>query len=416
MGDTMSEQKADRIVTLDTVRGVAVMGILAMNILAFAWPFPVYLNPAAGAGDSGIDLTSWLVSFLVFDGKMRGLFSILFGASTLLVIQRATEGGRGGARAHYARMTVLLLFGLAHFYLLWFGDILVGYAIAGMVLYWMRNLSVTKLVALGLSLVLVSMLMMTFMGGGALIASNPAAPPESATELAGVRSEVEKMTGAQSPMIGSELALYRSDYETIFHHRFVEKRWDPLVGATFFLFETLGLMLFGMALFKSGFLTGEWSRKRYLRWGLVSAILALPPLAALAWWQVDSSFDAAVVFLSSMALSIPFDMLMAVAWAALVILWVQDGAMTGLHARVAAAGRMAFTNYLTTSLVMTTIFYGYGFALFGEVGRAALWIPVIGMWAAMLSWSKPWLDRFHYGPLEWLWRSMSRGSVQPMRR
>jgi uncharacterized protein len=412
----MATTSQERIVTLDIVRGIAVMGILAMNIVAFAWPFPVYVNPAAGAGATGIDLASWVGSFLCVDGKMRGLFSILFGASTLLVIQQATASGRGGARAHYARMAVLLLFGLAHFYLLWFGDILVGYALAGMVLYWMRNLGVTKLVALGASLVLVSMLMMSMMGGPALIAANPATPPDAVAQLSEVSREVDKMAGTDSPMIASETALYRSDYATIVAHRFVEKRWDPLVGSFFFLFESLGLMLFGMALFKSGFLTGEWTSKRYIRWATIPAIIALPALAALAWWQMTSGFQSAVVFMSSMALSVPFDILMAIAWAAVIILWAAAGPVTGLRARVAATGRMAFTNYLTTSLVMTTLFYGYGFGQFGQVNRAALWLPVLGMWAAMLLWSKPWLDRYRYGPLEWLWRSLSRGNLQPMRR
>jgi uncharacterized protein len=105
---------------------------------------------------------------------------------------------------------------------------------------------------------------------------------------------------------------------------------------------------------------------------------------------------------------------MAIAWAALVILWVKRGGVPALRDRVAAAGRMAFTNYLATSVVMTTIFYGYGINLFGEVGRAALWLFVIGMSGLMLLWSKPWLERFHYGPLEWVWRTLSRGSLQPL--
>ena len=117
-----------------------------------------------------------------------------------------------------------------------------------------------------------------------------------------------------------------------------------------------------------------------------------------------------------MALSVPFDTLLAIGWAALIVLWAKSGPIEGMRARVAATGRMAFTNYLTTSIVMTTIFYGYGLSLFAEVDRAALWLFVIGMWAAMLMWSKPWLDRYRYGPFEWLWRSLSRGRLQPLRR
>ncbi len=413
----MATTSTDRIVTLDVVRGVAVMGILTMNIAAFALPFPGYANPAAVAGGaSSADIASWLFNFLVFDGKMRGLFSILFGASTLLVIEQAAASGRGGARTHYARMIVLLLFGFAHFYFLWFGDILALYALCGMVLYWMRNLSVRKMIAVGASLMLVSMLFFTLIGGAALLSSRPGIPQEASPGLAEAAAEVERTSGASSPMIASETALYRSNYPAILHHRAVERRWEPLVSFFTFGFETLGLMLFGMALFRSGFLTGSWDNRRYRRWAITCAAIALPPLAALAAWQAAGGFAAGTVFLSFIAFSPPFDTLMAIAWAALVIMWVKSGPMPALKQRVAATGRMAFTNYLMTSLVMSTLFYGYGFGLFGQLSRVELWIPVLCMWTGMLAWSKPWLERFRYGPLEWLWRSLSRGELQAMRR
>ncbi len=413
----MATTTIDRIVTLDIVRGVAVMGILTMNIAAFALPFPAYANPAAvEGGASAADLASWLFNFLFFDGKMRGLFSILFGASTLLVIEQATASGRGGARSHYARMIVLLLFGFAHFYFLWFGDILALYALCGMVLYWMRNLPVSKMIALGASLTLVSMLFFTLVGSAALLESRPGTPAEAASGLAEAAAEVERTSGASSKMIASETTLYRSDYSTIVHHRAVERRWDPLMSFFSFGLETLGLMLFGMALFRSGFLTGSWDNRRYRRWAITSAAIALPPLAALAAWQAACGFAAGSVFLSFIAFSPPFDTLMAIAWASLIILWVKSGPMPAFKKRVAATGRMAFTNYLMTSLVMSTLFYGYGLGLFARLSRVELWLPVLGMWGAMLLWSKPWLDRYRYGPLEWLWRSMSRGSLQPMRR
>lgn len=413
----MATTSTDRIVTLDVVRGVAVMGILAMNIVAFALPFPAYANPAAvEGGASGADLASWLFNFLFFDGKMRGLFSILFGASTLLVIEQATRSGRGGARTHYARMLVLLLFGLAHFYFLWFGDILALYALCGMVLYWMRNLPMRKMVALGASLMLVSMLFFTLIGGAAVMASRPGDLPEASSGLAEASAEVERTSGVSSAMIASETSLYRSDYASILHHRAVERRWEPFMSFFSFGMETLGLMLFGMAMFRSGFLTGSWEGRRYRRWAVVAAAIAIPPLAALAAWQAASGFAAGSVFLSFIAFSPPFDTLMAVAWAALIIIWVKSGPMPALKQRVAATGRMAFTNYLMTSLVMSTLFYGYGLGLYGRLSRVDLWLPVLAMWAAMLLWSKPWLDRYRYGPLEWLWRSLSRGQMQPMRR
>src|SRR5215210_7388727 len=180
-----------RIVTLDTVRGVAVMGILAMNIVAFAMPFPAYVNPAAYGGDTGIDLAAWYLNFILIDGKMRGLFSILFGASTLLVIDRATKAGRGGAGAHYARMAVLLLFGCLHFYFLWFGDILALYALSGMVVYFFRNKSPKSLVGWAVGFMALSMAFYGLVAWTAAIAGSSSLPPKAAQELMEARRTVE---------------------------------------------------------------------------------------------------------------------------------------------------------------------------------------------------------------------------------
>ena len=411
----MTDQ-SDRILTLDIVRGVAVMGILVMNIAAFAMPFPAYANPAAYGGDSGLDLASWAFNFLIFDGKMRGLFSILFGASTLLVIERATASGRGGGKAHYARMLVLLGFGLIHFYFIWFGDVLALYALSGMLLYFFRNRSPRALIRWAVAFLSLSVIYFALIGLTGALAENSNLPPQAAANMSESRNVIESDFGADSPKIASELALYQSGYATIVDSRLNGRRWEPFLSFFGFGLETLGLMFLGMAMFKSGFLTGEWEKARYRRWAFRSAAIALPPLAFLAWWQASADFDAVRVFLAFLALSVPFDVLLAVGWAAAIIWWAKRGSHPALKARVAAAGRMAFTNYLMTSIVMTSLFYGYGLGLFGEVSRAALWLFVLGMWGLILAWSKPWLDRFQYGPLEWLWRSLARLQLQPMRR
>jgi len=128
-----------RVATLDIVRGIAVMGILAMNIVAFAMPVEAYINPRAYGWHTSADLWSWLISFIFIDGRMRGLFSFLFGASMLLIIERTEGVGDDAARAHFARMAWLLLFGLIHFYFIWFGDILALYAPMGMVAWFFRR-------------------------------------------------------------------------------------------------------------------------------------------------------------------------------------------------------------------------------------------------------------------------------------
>ena len=409
-------QSGERILSLDTIRGVAVMGILTMNIAAFALPYPAYANPTAWGGDGPADLASWAFNFLFFDSKMRSLFSILFGASTLLVIDRAAAAGRSGAAAHYARMAVLLGIGCLHFYFLWFGDILALYALCGMVIYWLREVGVRKLVGWGITLFLLSNVFFGLIGWSAMMAGSPRLSPHAASELMEARNTVEQEVGASSAKIPKEMELYRGPYGPIVHHRLGERTFEPFAAFFGLGAETLGLMMIGMALFRSGFLTGAWERARYRRWAAILAVLAIPPLIVMAWWQWSSGFNSGVIFTVFLGLSQPFDLMLAIAWAALVVLWLKTGPMPALKERVAAAGRMAFTNYLATSAVMTTIFYGYGLGLFGEVSRAALWLFVIGMWALMLAWSKPWLERFRYGPLEWLWRSLARGRPQPMRR
>jgi len=183
-----------------------------------------------------------------------------------------------------------------------------------------------------------------------------------------------------------------------------------------FLWETMGLMLIGMALFKSRMLTGEWETARYRNWALTGFLVATPPLAGLGWYQYASGFSAVSTFGASLSLSMPFDVIMTIGWAALIMLLITTAASAAVRTGLAATGRMAFTNYLVTSIVMTTIFYGYGLGLFGSVGRTALYLFCFGMWAAMLLWSKPWLERFNYGPLEWIWRSLSRRKLQVMRK
>jgi uncharacterized protein len=163
-------------------------------------------------------------------------------------------------------------------------------------------------------------------------------------------------------------------------------------------------------------MTGNWDAIDYRRWVMRTLPVGLLLTLVFGVWIVAVDFDritALAVFFFWGA--IPRIML-TVGYAAVLILIIRRYQNHPMLARVAATGRAAFSNYLGTSIVMTTIFYGYGFGLFGHVGRAGLWVFVLGAWAVMLFWSKPWLMKFHYGPLEWLWRSLARGQMQTMQR
>jgi len=168
-----------------------------------------------------------------------------------------------------------------------------------------------------------------------------------------------------------------------------------------------------MAALKQGFLTGGWPLRRYVRIAAIGFALGVPLYALLAWllWRGGfSTFDLLAYGITATTLIRP---IMIVATTALVIMLFRRGG--ALSARVAAAGRAALTNYLGTSILMTTLFYGYGIGLFGRLSRAELWLVVLPAWALMLWWSKAWLNHFRYGPFEWLWRSLARGELQPMR-
>ena len=402
----------DRISGLDVTRGFAVMGILAMNIVAFSMPENAYINPRVWGGDTGIDLFTWAANFLVFDSKMRGLFSIMFGASTLLVIESAAAAARNPARTHYARMAVLAIFGLIHFYLIWYGDILFLYAMMGMILYAFRNLGVKALATWGISLTMLSAL---FWGGGMamlMFAATPGASPQLAESYADFAAEFS----AGSEHAAEDITLHRGSFAELAHHQLTDNLANPFTGLLMFGPETLGLMLIGMALFKSGLLRGEWSLDRLDKWRNRCLAIGLAGNLLLLWWQLSAGLEPALVLGSTFGFSVPFDVTMSVGYAALAMGLAQRFAASDFIQRVGAAGRAAFTNYLGTSILMTFIFYGWGLGQYGHWSRAEVYVPVVVAWAIMLLWSRPWLERFHYGPLEWLWRSLSRGQVQRLRK
>ncbi len=403
-----------RFITLDAMRGFAVMGILAMNIIGFAMPEWAYITPAAFGGDSVADRVIWLFSFIFIDGKMRGLFSLLFGASMMLVIDRAIAKGESAAHVHYRRMVWLALFGLAHYFLIWFGDILFLYAMVGMIAFVFRDWSVDRLLRAALIIFGLGLVIWGLQFGGLqlwqFVATQPDAPADTA------RQYREMMAGAGFDMNpAAELALHRGAYSGIFADKLSD--WSaPLSTLLESICETLPLMMIGMAMNKSGFITGEWEVSAYRRWASRLVPVGFLLTTMLAGWMIFVDYDritALAIFFFWGAIP---RLLLTIGYAAMLILLICRYHDHPMLARVAASGRAAFSNYLGTSILMTTIFYGYGFGLFGHVSRVGLWVFVLGAWVIMLAWSKPWLAHFHYGPLEWLWRSLARWNLQKIQR
>ncbi|MGN7999244.1 DUF418 domain-containing protein [Sphingomonas sp. 22176] len=397
-----------RLLSLDLVRGTALLGILLLNIVGFGIPEAAYFNPRAYGGWHGADLAAWLVNFLFFDGRMRGLFSFLFGASLLIVTDAAEAGGRDPARAHYARMGWLLLFGLAHLWLVWHGDILAHYALVGMLAFPLRKLPIARLLSLGTVLVLVSTALFATFAHDAWRMS--LLPQTMQGEYA---SLVNAFGLPPAARIASELAVHRGDYPGMVGQRFGEYATSPLAMLLVYGWETLGYMLFGMAALRSGLLSGAWPRATYRRWWLRSWAIALPVYAVLAIWLIAAKFSLFAVLMAAVTLPGLVRPVMIVGWACLILYTARpEGWLTQ---RLAAAGRMAFSNYLATSLLCVWFFDGYGLGWFGHLSRWQLYPVVFGVWALLLLWSQPWLSVFRYGPFEWLWRSLARGSLQPIR-
>jgi uncharacterized protein len=410
----MATTSPERIVTLDIIRGVAVMGIFSVNIIAFSMIEAAYGNPAAYGGRHGADLFVWAANLIVIDGKMRTLFSMLFGASTLLVIDRAVAGGQSGAKVHYARMAVLFVIGLIHYHLIWWGDILTLYAATGMIAYFFRNRSVKALIGWGIAFMLagagIFAAIVTQMWQADLAAHAPGA------SRAAIRAwnDFASMMYPTARQISDDLALHRGSWSGLAYHYLVTKAFEWIPGLVLFIPETLGLMLFGMAGYRSGFLTGQWENSLYRSIAVYGLTIGALASALLIYADLSTRFYAPVVLGGFIVWLAPFRVVMAAGYAALIVLLSRPGGW--LATRLAAVGRAAFTNYLGTSIIATFVFYGWGLGLYGHVSRAQAWLLVPVVWLVMLAWSKPWLDRFQYGPLEWVWRTLARGELQPMRK
>ncbi len=405
----------DRIATLDIVRGVAVMGIFAMNVVSFAMPSQAHFNPTAYGLEGPADLATWFVTFIVFDGKMRGLFTFLFGASLLLVVQRAEAKGEDPLPVHARRMAWLLMLGAAHFVLLWDGDILVDYALVGLIAFFFVDTAPRKLLALAGLFVLAEILFMAAATYGYFeTAAAARAPGASAAAMEAWRSMSASFSVPSPSKLADDLALHRGTYAGLVAHRAGALLKDAVDAFWIGGFETLGTMLGGMWALKSGFLTGAWTRKAYARIAVVGVGLGVAAYTAMAAHLYAREFDPLFVFGYAIGVATLVRPVMVLGLAAAVILATRRGG--ALVDRIAAVGRTAFTNYLATSIVATTIVYGYGFGLYGRLSRAELTPLVFAVWIAMLLWSQAWLSRYRYGPFEWLWRSLARGERQPMLR
>ncbi|MEL6534141.1 MAG: DUF418 domain-containing protein [Bacteroidota bacterium] len=392
-----------RLASLDVIRGVAVLGILLMNIQSFAMIGQAYSNPTAYGDFTGANRWVWILSHVFADQKFMTIFSLLFGASMLLIIQSAQRKGQSALRLHYRRNLWLLLIGLAHAYLIWYGDILTPYAICALLLYPAHKLSPKAALILGV--ILFSVASMLELGLGL---SMPYWPEEV----------TQSMQGNWLPdqaQVQQEIAAYQGSYldqltMRVYTALALQTTYVPL----HILWRVLGLMLMGMALFKTGFLAGglPTSTYRNVAWGAGLPGLVLVVIGVVGHLQAD--FDLAYSMFLGGQWNYWGSLGMALAYISLIILWVKSQQGQAFKARLATVGRMALSNYLLQSLIAAFLFYGLG--LFGEVSRVGQLLIVLGVWGLQLAYSPWWMARFHYGPFEWAWRSLTQGKRQPWRK
>ena len=403
------ETIGERFASIDAIRGFAVCGILVMNIVSMGEPGYAYIDPTYYGGAKGWDLLAWCLAYVFADGKMRMLFTMLFGASLAITTDRAEHP----ALLHYPRMAWLLVFGMIHCWFFWYGDILVEYALIGMLLFVARKWPPLALFYAAAVLVLVET-------GLELSSAMYASQMQHAAELPGATqaardawAAVRNEMAPPTQIIAFELEKYRGSFLDAFAARvpmatMFQTQFLPvnLIGST-------GIAAFGLGLYRAGFLTGAWRRQTY--WALVGAgVIACVAYIPLVQLIITRSFDPVLLPITN-NISLILRPLVALGYASTIILLLRAGKIRWLTVRLEAAGRMAFTNYLGTTLIATTLFYGYGFGLFGYLSRAELYIIVFAIWAFILLWSRIWLTRYRYGPLEWLWRSLARCQLQPMR-
>ena len=414
---------AERISAVDVLRGVALLGILLVNITMFGLPYE-------GARDlllsspSDADTIVWFVVSVLFEGKMRALFSMLFGAGVILLTERF-ESRADVARVadvYYRRTLWLLAFGLVHAYFFWEGDILTTYGFAGLFLFPFRKLRGRALLVLGIVTLSLGV------PGAAIEAFrlerlHTQAVKAEARQAAGhdltrkQRDDLSEWEDAlddaqpASDTVAESLDAHRGGYWKLFVYR--AELIDDFT--TDYFLDTAGMMLVGMGLLKLGVLSAARSKRLYAGFILAGFGAGLPLHAFATWRTYSKGFDPIDIAWITATYD-PGRLSIALAYIGVVMLIVQSGWLRPLTASLGAVGRMALTNYLGTTLICTTLFDGYGFGMFGHLHRYQLYFVVLGVWAFQLIASPFWFRYFLFGPAEWLWRTLTYWKRQPFIR
>jgi len=428
-------QQAERIKSVDMIRGFALLGILLMNIPGFGINWDVWHKILKGPHNTADYYTLAVVSTF-FEGTMRGLFSMLFGAGMILFTlnKKETPSGPTVTEYYYRRLLWLVVFGIFNAYvLLWFGDILFYYGLCGMLLYVFRNTNPKWLLVLGFICMGVTMLKVQLNWSEVTDkrkAYNEAiAVSKSGKQLSGEQeaakaewTELEKRRTPDSTIMNRNVTKMRSNYATIYQY-WLPKNADSETWGMYhqWVWDGLTMMFIGMALFGWGFFSNQLSSSTYGMWLLVGYGIGIP----ISWFVFSAGASAETMNIGSYAdryyvtHNVLYDVrriLLSLGHASLLMLLYRSKLVPWLMRALANIGQLAFTNYLMQSIICTWLFYGYGFAWYNKLAFHQLYYVVGAVWIFQLIFSAIWLKYFRFGPFEWLWRSLTYWKRQPMKR
>ena len=376
-----------------------------MNIQSFGLIDAKYMNPMAQGELSPLSYFCWWFAHVFFDLKFMAIFSILFGSGVVLMWERAKSAGRDFTWLHYRRMFWLMIFGLVHAHFFWIGDILFTYALGGMLVVWLCGLKPRWLIPIGLLMVGIGSLFLVVVG-----LSMSIWPEEAMIET----RQIWIPTAAK---VAENLEIYRGSWMDAQPHRSETALMIQTVGFVFFLgWRACGLMLIGMSLFKLGVLSGIRSNRFYIIWGSLTMPLGLSLVLAGVHYNEVNHWSMEYSLFWGGQFNYWGSLLISLSYICFIVLACKKGWLAKFQQSLAAVGQMALTNYLLQTIICTTIFYGHGFGWYGYLTRPYLFGIVVAVGIVQLSFSPFWLARFQFGPLEWLWRSLSYWKFQPLRR
>jgi uncharacterized protein len=422
---TVSPAPDIRIIQIDILRGFAVLGIYWINILVFGLPYSSYVIPDISGIASQANIAVWAFSELFVDGTMRGLFSMLFGASAMIFLDEARLAGGGLAIVdrYYRRSLLLILFGIIHSYLLlWPYDVLYAYGLLGLFLFPLRKLSTVLLIVLGCSLFLIGDISDDELDKldasiQEIIHGERETPDAPSVQSSIKHTPKQTRMELEQPSPDEDINIYRSGYLTIFNEQLkvVHDQHSIEMYRTYF-FDIGGMMLMGMALLRLGILSGRRSKRFYIIMLLGGYSIGLLIRGVSVYLNILTDFDAVFV---NKEVEFAYNLgrlPVTLGHVGLIGLFCQLPWLNWLKALLADVGRMALSNYILQTVFSLFFFYGIGLGLFGTFERYQLVFICVTVWLFQTIFSSLWLKFFRLGPLEWGWRSLTYGQSQPLRK